>query len=237
MLVQQIVQHPVAHQYDLDIQRNGFRFQRNRACQAQRLGHRFDLRLARSQRAFQPFPGVGLLQDAEHFQNKVTAVGPMQGARPDQRKVRRQHAHLRPVLDETDQVAMVRMLLDDHRRSVVGAVVDQDVYLVALKRLPVRRRHQERQLRLLVRRSKIVGVLDHVLLHGIQVFKDIRELFVTLAHLFERMLDGKLRRVTIQLLDLVVRCLAPHGNFLDKLFQIFLQRSNGLFDSGAFLLR
>ena len=91
---------------------------------------------------------------------------------PDQVEVRDQGAHLRDVLDPSNQVLKAGMVLEDDRCLLQFAVVHQQVDLVG----PAQRRSGKHAryrrnflgLQLLLSLDKGLGVLDEVFLHAVQ---------------------------------------------------------------------
>src|SRR5450756_1729340 len=97
-----------------------------------------------------------------------TPVGPVQRTRLDQSEVGHQRAQLGDMLDPPDQVAVGRVVLADDGRTGLLAVRDQNVDLVAMKRL-AGADCQTGDVGGFLLLAKVVRMLDHVLLHHVKV--------------------------------------------------------------------
>jgi hypothetical protein len=130
-VVQQVVDHSLADQHHLDVERDRLGLERHGADQAQHLSERLGADLARAQRALERLPGERLGKHLDRVEQQVAAVGAVERARLDQGEVGHQRAHLGDVLDAADQVAVRRVVLIHDRRSLGVGVLDQHVDAVA----------------------------------------------------------------------------------------------------------
>ena len=121
----------VADQDDLEIGRHRRRLERLGTAPVLRLGRRLDAQLAAAERALEPFPGVGLAQQAGRIDQQESAAGPVQRAGPHQTVVGHHLAHPQLMLDTPDQIAEARVVLLDHRRAAAITIVHQQVDQVA----------------------------------------------------------------------------------------------------------
>ncbi len=94
----------------------------------------FDVDLFGEQRALELLPRQRVHQQLVGVDDQVTAVGPVQCARPDEVEVGDQRAELGQVLDLADQPVERGVVFVDHRGAVDLGVVDEDVDLIAAKR-------------------------------------------------------------------------------------------------------
>ncbi len=131
VLRQEVIEHALAEQHDLDVERNGLRLERHGGEHAVDLVGHVDAQLARFQRALQFFPGEGRQQHLARFHDEIAAVGAMQRARLDQRVVGDQRAVLRDMLDAAEQALQIRIVFIDDRRALAFAVVDHQIDLIA----------------------------------------------------------------------------------------------------------
>ena len=129
ILVEHVVEHPVADEDDFHIQRDRLRLERHRADETQRFPERLDTQLLGVERAFQAVPGERLLEQLQRVEHKIAAVGPVQCAGFDQRELGEQRAHPRLMLGAAHQVLIAGVVLRDDRGSLGLAVVDQQIDL------------------------------------------------------------------------------------------------------------
>ena len=127
---QDVIEPPLTDQDDLDVQRNGFGFQRGCAHETPGLTGRFDPDLLGEQCLLQCIPDEGSREQAMCVQDKVTAVGVEQSARPDESEVGHEGAHLRTVFDLADDVVVRRVRLEEDGRDGIGFIADAQIDFV-----------------------------------------------------------------------------------------------------------
>ena len=110
---EQKIQHAIAEQDDLHLERDRIGLQGHRAGQAEKSANIFDRDLAPPQRPLERRPAERLQQHAAGVEQEVAAVGAMDRAGLDEAKVRQQRAVQGDILDAADQVAERRMQLLD----------------------------------------------------------------------------------------------------------------------------
>ena len=112
---QQVVQHAVAEQHDLHVERDRIRLQRHRRGHAHEPRGVLDHDLLAQQGTLQRGPALGFGEQVAQVDHDRAAIGAMQAARLDQPEIRHQRALHREVLDAADKIAQCRMHLLDHR--------------------------------------------------------------------------------------------------------------------------
>ncbi len=236
---EQVVDQRFSEHHDLDPERDRFRLERGRRRPAEGLRRRLDLDEPGAQRPLQRVPGERLGEDLPRVQDQASAVGPMQGPGLDQHEVGDQRSHLRHALDASHQVGLGRMILVDQRRALrrpagmsPGEVplvpIHHDVDLIAARRRGSTHLSQSSQphhhLRLLLRLGEeVVGVLDHVVPHGLQMLQDHRLIGPGFLQLFDGVPDGVQRDFAIEISDLFALLLLPCRNLAQQRLQVLLQ--------------
>ena len=170
-------------------------------------------------------PGHRPAQHLAGIQDQVAAVGPVQGARPDQMEVGQERAHLGAMLDTTEQAIVVRVLLEDHRRAAEIAVVDDQVH-------PVFAEQGEAVLRLgggAVGARALGGcddrldVLDDVLAQVVEVGENVGQVTVAGLQGIDQMADRVAGRLVVQLAQPVPGFADPDRRLPEGLLELFLQ--------------
>ncbi len=105
----------------------------------------------------------------------------MQRSRPDHREVGCEDSKLHLPLDLSKKVLEGRVLLDDHRRPFGLGVVDDDVHLVLPERkLPDEGLELGRDPGLLRHAEEGLEILEYVVLNGVDVLGDLRNVGILL---------------------------------------------------------
>ncbi len=114
----------------------------------------------------------------------------MKRARPDHREVGRKDPELNLLLDLPDEVLEGGVLLDDHRCAFSTVVVYDDVHLVLPKReFPDEGLELGRGSRLLGNSEEGLEVLEDVVLDGVDVGGDLRDVGVMLLEFGDEVSD------------------------------------------------
>ena len=174
-------------------------------------------------------------QQLVRIEDQVTAVGAVQCAGLDQRKVGNQGAHLRYVLDPPDQVLVGGVILENDRRAGRIRVVDDHVDAVGMKS-----RHAAGDIvdiGALLRRQKCIHVLDRVLLDRLEVFHDVGVFPVGILHPRDQLLHRVPRDLLVQRLDALVMLALHQRHFANDSLQFLLQPGNQLLDPLLFRVR
>ncbi len=246
----QVVEHRLADHHDLEVERYRLGFQGDRRRVAHELGQRFDPDLAVDQRPLELFPGIGLGQQLAGVDDQEAAVGLVQRARLDQREVGDQGAEPGGMLDPSDQVGDHRRVLDDHRRAVGIAVVDQDVDLVPLERgrlvaagqlVGVPHQVGDRLAATLARRvgrgaQEVVDVVDDVVLDPAEESDHLGQVVERFAHRADQVRNHGPGDFAIELDQLLARLFLPGGGAAHGLGHALLQRLDVLAVAGPLLL-
>ena len=130
-------------------------------------------------------------------EDQIAAIGPVQGARGQQVEVGDQGAEARKVFDPADEGLVGRVILVDHRRAALAAIVDQQVDPIApkarfLDRCRYRRRDRRGTGRVGRRRrrsEKVVGVFLDVRFDSVEVFCDLGQIRIGGSDLSHQMHD------------------------------------------------
>ena len=232
---EQIVDHRIAEEDDLQVQRDRLRLQRRRRGEAQGLGRRLDADAGRAQRPFERLVGVRVHEQLAGVDDQAAAVGPVQGARLDQGEVGHQRPELGHVLDPPDQVRLRRMVLVDHGRALGEALalaplrlVHQHVDPVAAEGpaalLPPLRRRQHHLRPALLLGQEVVGILDDVVADGVEVGENGRKVGPARLQSVDQVADGVHGRLAVQVLDLLALFLLPVRDLAEERLQLLLQR-------------
>ncbi len=228
ILVQLVIEHAVAQQHHLHVERDRLRLQRDGTDKAVDLAQRLDGDIAGAQRPLQPLIGIGLLQQLARIQQQIAAVGLVQRARLNQRVVGNQRAHLRDVLHPAQQILVGGQLHVDHGRALLLAIVHQQIDLIVREVGLVGRAspHQRRQRVLLFRLlclQEAVHVFDDVLFHRRQVVGKLGQLAEAGAQLVEQRAHSKGRHFLLQLAYLLARLALPERRLAHDALQLLLQ--------------
>ena len=133
LLGEHVIEHGLADDDDLDVERDGLGLEAAGADHAERLAGRLDADFSRPQGLLERVVGERLLEQLARIQDEVAAVGAVQRAGLDEGEVGGQRAHLREVLDLADQALVGGMILVDHRRAAAPAAIDHQVDGVAFQ--------------------------------------------------------------------------------------------------------
>ena len=233
-LAEQVVDRPITDEHDLDVEGNRFRIQRNRTDQAERLTKGFDVDFAGAQHSLQPFPGVRLHEHLACIDNQIAAIRFVQRARLDHREVGDQRAHLGLMFDTSDEIGKSRVVLIDHRRAVLPAMVNKDIDLVAAQKghllLPIRRNQSGKHWRGFLRWTKLIRMFDDVGLNSLQIADDLRQRIILAPDLVHQLADRAHHHFAVELLDLLLHIAAPTWHLLDHAVEIILQFGHSRFD-------
>jgi hypothetical protein len=235
VLGEQVIQHAVADQDHLGVERDRLRLQRHGADQAVHLAERLDADLAGGQRALEALPGERLGQQLERIQQQVAAVGLMQRARLDQQEVGDQRTELGNVLDPSDQVLVGGVVLVDHRRAFGRLAPHQqvDAKAVEIGQLAGERGQAGQGF---LGMAELVHALDDVLLHLVQVAAHRRVVRIAAAQVVDQVADGEQHRFLVELAHALEAFAPPLMDLANDLFQFLLQgadvASKRVFSSG-----
>ena len=130
---QQVIQHTLAQQNHLHVQRNWLRLLADRGRQPIQTLQRFNPDFTGEQNTLQALPGQRLGKNAAGVQNQVATVGPMKGASANQSEIGIQVTLASPVFDLTAQVLMVGQVFIHHGGTPGVGVVDQQVHAVPVQ--------------------------------------------------------------------------------------------------------
>ena len=159
---------------------------------------RFSIRTSPERSArVRPFPGERVAQHVDHVEHEEAPAGPVQGARLDLVEVGHHGAEVGPVLDASDEVVVGRVALHDHGRAAVRGVVDEDVDAEALEVGPLSQSGEHRVR--LVLAPEVVEVVDHLLLHGVEVREHLGKRDVPLLELLQEWADREQRDLSLEL--------------------------------------
>ena len=155
----------------------------------------------------------------------------MQRAGLNQREVGDQGAELLQVLDAAHQVAVGRVVFGDHGGARAGLLRDQHVHLVTVEGFVRDEGQAAAHLRGLVGVLEVIDMLDHVLLHHVQMGQHGGHIGEAGADVVQGVLDGQQRVVLVELLELLGALLAPARQHLQDLAQLVLQATDGRADA------
>ena len=113
----QEVEHPVAEQHDLHLQRNRVGLERDRVRQADEASDVLDRDLAAPQRALERRPTERLHQQAARVDEEIASVRAVQRAGLDEQEIGDEHAMGGDIIDAADQIAERRVQFLDQRRA------------------------------------------------------------------------------------------------------------------------
>ena len=128
-LLQGVVRIDRADQHDLDLHIHGLGLQRDGGHGAVRRARLLDLQAAAAQKAAQAFPQAFVAQQVAQVQHEKAPVRLEQAARMDAREVGQQGVGLGLVFDAAEQVAQLRVVLDEHGRAGQAVVVHGQVHM------------------------------------------------------------------------------------------------------------
>lgn len=133
LLIQQVVQHPIAEQNDFCVQGDRLRLEADGADQAERLSERLHSNVTRLERANEPLPGIRLEQHLQGLDDEIAAVAAVQRAGTNQRKISHQCSQVGLMLDSPDQIVVRRVVFKDDRRAFRLPIIDQQIDFVFLQ--------------------------------------------------------------------------------------------------------
>ncbi len=200
--VEELVEHRRPDEGHLDIEGDGLGFDGLCRYKSHPLPRLLDDGLSGLQGSLEPIPGEGVSQEVFDTEDQVTAVGFMERTRPDHREIGREYAELDLFLDLSEQVLKRRVLLDDDRRPFGLSVVHDRVHVV----LPERELADEglelrRNFRLFGNPEEVLEVLEYVILDGVDVLRDLRDVSVVLLEFSDEVSYSVEGDIVVQVLD------------------------------------
>ena len=215
VLGQQVVEHPVADERDLDVERDRRWLQRHRADQPERRAQGLYSQLAAVQRPLELVPGLRPLQQLADVDDQVAAVRPVQRPGSDQRVVRGQRPHPGDVLDPADQRGQRGVVLVDDGRALlaspvhqhVDAVGDPGVFIIYTEWY----RKWERARR---GGQEAVGVGDDVVADLVEPGDDVGEVGHAVGQVGEQVPHGEAGDLAVEVAELLAELLLPARDLL-----------------------
>ena len=128
-VLQQVVLGGRADEHDLYLHVHPFRLQRHGGAAAVTGGLVFYAHAVAAQKAPQPLPQRRVARQVAQKQHQKAAMGTQQATGVDAGKVRIRCVLAGFVLDMAEQVAHLRVVLDQHRRTSQAGVVHRQVHL------------------------------------------------------------------------------------------------------------
>src|SRR5215831_6760966 len=224
---EQVIERRRTEQHDLNVERDRFGLQRDRARHTKQLFQALDADLAGNECTFQRCPAEISGQQPLRIEQQITAIGTMQCPRREQIEVGDERTEARNVLDPADQRLMGRIVLEYDRGALVGAVVDKDIDLVAPEavlgdglldwgrhRPPWRGRRRLRQ--------KIIGVLFDVALDGVEVLHDFGQVAMAGTQFVHHGCDCSAGGLASELAYRLAMLTLPLRDFLHDSFELAL---------------
>ena len=224
---QQIVELAIAEQHHLDLERDRLGIEGLGRDEAGRLDGLLDADLARLDGSLERFPGKGRQQQAAGIEQEIAPVGFVQGTRLDQQEVGHQRAHLGEVLDASDHVAVggIVLLHDGGAAASRFAVGGHDVDLVSAQAgiLGAVDRPLDDGVLLFARGQEEGDIAHHVVAGGLEVGGSIRHVAERSVQLDERVPDGRLCHLLVELAELRAAFLVRQGQPLENGAQLLFQ--------------
>ena len=210
---QQVIQHTVAQQNHLHLQRNRLRLLTDRGGQSIQTLQRFNPNFTGKQNTLQALPGQRLCQNTAGIQNQVATVGAVQRATANQSKICIQSTLVSFVFDLSGQMLMGGQIFIHNWGALSIGIIHQKIDPVAIQQAS-----GHAIFTILKRRC----VFNHILTHCIHMGHRRRHMGPFFTQFTDRATQRELHHFFIQCLNALTHFFTQTRNLLNRLLKLFL---------------